>query len=138
MAMLLALGWLVEPGVSTFLVLAAVCGYVCLFTGAPHCLLRWIAPRFSAPLLPRFGTVVFILVFQVVLPLMRRLTAPMKLDVYGYKDLLNPIATLYAWETMDFSFKALVLALGAIGLFTYACLLLIAYHVNARRLADSS
>ena len=140
MAVFLAAALLFAPPAAGLRWLAAICAYICLFTGVPTLIFRLARPAHSASLLLRAG-VLLMLALSMLLPdlIYYVLWQPDALGFnYAARHLINPLRTLSNWSTIEANGWLWVPALlGLIGLSAYVLLIRIGIRMTAQPVTDA-
>ena len=126
MALLVAVGWRLQPTWSSLQWFLAICGYICFFTGVPAAAFRFIRPTRAASFHLRVAVLVLLPV-AMVLPdiLFYMLWQPDVFDLkYSARHLLNPFRTLANWTVAETNYGlSIPCVLGLTGLFAYLALI---------------
>jgi hypothetical protein len=137
MAVLLSAAWLFQPTWTRLRWLLAICGYICVFTGVPTVVFRFLRPAHAASLKLRVAVLVLFTLSMVLPDIIHYvLWQPAVLDLsYSVRHLLNPIRTLANWNLVESRPGFLVpFGLGGTGLLAYLGVI----HMGTRMTAQSA
>ena len=127
MAILLGLVWLMDPPGEWLRWTAAICGYVCFFTGAPVLIGKRIARvRKRAAYLRVAALLTLPLVMLLPDVLNYIVNSPEIFDVeFSLRHVVNPFRTLINWQAVErLHWTPYVFGLGVVGLICYALLII--------------
>jgi hypothetical protein len=135
MALLLAVAATFQPGGPALRWFAAICGYVCLFTGVPTAIYRSIRPRSAASLKFRVAVLTLLpFAAAMTLPdlLYYVLWQPDVLDLnFSARHLFNPLRTLANWNSVEANeWTAVPLFLGLTGVLAYGLVIYVGKTVR--------
>jgi len=135
MALFLGAAWLLRPTWGSFRWSLAICGYICLFTGLPVAVFRFMRPARAASFNLRVA-VIALLSTALVLPdiLFYVLWQPAVFDLkYSGRHLLNPIRTLANWAAVEMNHGFTIpLVAGLAGLLAYLALIRLGMRMTAQ------
>jgi hypothetical protein len=140
MALVLAVGSLLNPSIGTMQWLRAVCAYICLFAGVPAFLWRMARPE-GDELRLRTGILLLVMAALILPDLIYYLVRqPDTLDVvFGRRHLVNPFRTLANWRLVEHTERQWVTAVfGAIGVVACLGLASLGARVTRRQLAPEA
>jgi hypothetical protein len=135
MALLLAAATVFQPGGRSLRWIAAICGYICLFTGVPTAIYRTIRPRSAASLKFRVAVLTLLpFAAAMTLPdlLYYVLWQPEVLNLsFSARHLFNPLRTLANWNSVEANeWTAVPLFLGLTGVLSYGVVIYVGKTVR--------
>jgi hypothetical protein len=135
MALLLVAAAMFQPGAPALRWFAAICGYICLFTGVPTAIYRTIRPRSAASLKFRVAVLTLLpFASAMTLPdlLYYVLWQPEVLNLnFSARHLFNPLRTLANWNSVEANeWTAVPLFLGLTGVLSYGVVIYVAKTVR--------
>jgi len=141
MGLLVAAGAVFQPDGSTLRWLAAICAYVCFFTGLPAYFYRRIRPRGTATLKLRVAALLMLPVALILPDILYYVMGKSEVfDLgFGRRHLINPFRTLANWPFVESSGWSVVpFLLGLAGLVAYLGLIQLGARTTAEDMASAA